>query len=74
MKQILFAALLGLGLSAARAQMPHAEWSRNATIYEINTRQATPEGTFKALADRLPYIKELGVDILWFMPLQPIGE
>ena len=74
MKQILFAALLGLGLSAARAQMPHAEWSRNATIYEINTRQATPEGTFKALAGRLPYIKELGVDILWFMPLQPIGE
>jgi len=74
MKRILFAALLGLGLSAARAQMPHAEWSRNATIYEINTRQATPEGTFKALAERLPYIKELGVDILWFMPLQPIGE
>ena len=50
------------------------EWSKNAVIYEVNVRQYTPEGTFNAFAAHLPRLKELGVDILWFMPITPIGE
>ena len=50
------------------------EWVYDATIYEVNTRQFTPEGTFNAFATHLPRLKELGVDILWFMPIQTIGE
>lgn len=51
----------------------HPEWSLNATIYEVNVRQFTPEGTLKAFETHLPRLKELGVDILWFMPIHPIG-
>ena len=53
--------------------MPHVPWSRNAAIYEINIRQFTAEGTLKAAMGDLPRLKALGVDILWLMPLQPIG-
>ena len=42
-------------------------------IYEVNIRQYTKEGTFNAFADHLPRLKELGVDILWLMPVQPIS-
>ena len=52
----------------------HPEWVYDAIIYEVNTRQYTPEGTFKAFAEHLPRLSELGVDILWFMPIQTIGE
>ena len=53
---------------------PYPDWVKNSVIYEINTRQYSPEGTFKALEADLPRIKELGVDILWLMPIYPIGE
>ena len=45
-----------------------------STIYEVNIRQFTPEGTFKAFSDHLPRLKELGVDVLWLMPIHPISE
>ena len=50
------------------------EWSRNAVIYEVNWRQITPEGTVTALENQLPRLKDLGVDILWLMPVHPISE
>ncbi|WP_353401458.1 alpha-amylase family glycosyl hydrolase [Duganella hordei] len=52
----------------------HAEWTKNASIYQINTRQFTPQGTFLAAEQQLPRLKELGVDILWLMPIHPIGQ
>lgn len=52
----------------------HPEWSKNLSIYEVNIRQYTKEGTFKAFMKHLPRIKELGTDILWIMPIHPIGE
>lgn len=52
----------------------HLEWSRNAVVYEVNIRQYTSEGTFKAFEAHLPRLKELGVDVLWFMPIYPISE
>jgi len=55
-------------------QTETVEWSRNATIYEVNIRQFTPEGTFNAFKKHLPRLSNMGVKILWFMPIQPIGE
>lgn len=54
--------------------VPYPDWVKNSVIYEINTRQYSPEGTFKALEADLPRIKDLGIDILWMMPIFPIGE
>lgn len=45
-----------------------------SVIYEVNIRQYTPEGTFQAFSRHLPRLKELGVDILWLMPVYPISE
>ncbi|MGO4478999.1 alpha-amylase family glycosyl hydrolase [Massilia sp. 2TAF26] len=59
---------------ASAAPMAHVAWSKNANIYEVNIRQYTKEGTFKAFAAHLPRLKKMGVDILWLMPVQPIGE
>jgi len=49
-------------------------WTKNANIYEVNLRQYTKEGTLQAFAKELPRLKDMGVDILWFMPIHPIGE
>ena len=50
------------------------DWSRDATIYEVNIRQYTKEGTFAAFEKSLPRLKKLGVDILWIMPINPISK
>jgi glycosidase len=55
------------------SEVIHPDWSKNAVVYEVNIRQFTPEGTFNAFATHLPRLKELGVDILWLMPINPIG-
>ena len=52
----------------------HPVWSLGSTIYEVNIRQYTPEGTFKALEKHLPRLQKMGVDILWLMPVNPIGK
>ena len=57
-----------------QVRLTHPEWSKNATIYQINTRQFTPEGTFKAAEAQLPRLKDLGADILWLMPIHEIGK
>src|SRR4030095_16508163 len=54
-------------------KLTHPEWSRNAVIYQINIRQFTAERTFRAAEEHLPRLKELGVDILWLMPIHEIG-
>ena len=51
----------------------HPEWTYNSVIYEVNIRQFSPEGTFAGVEAQLPRLKELGVDILWMMPLYEIG-
>jgi glycosidase len=59
---------------AVVSKVNHPEWTKNATIYEVNIRQYTPEGTFNAFARHLPRLKNLGVEILWIMPIHPIGS
>lgn len=78
---ILFVALLFIACKTnhsadqpSNADKAHPDWVYDATIYEVNVRQYTPEGTFNAFQEHLPRLKELGVDILWFMPIQTIGE
>jgi glycosidase len=52
---------------------PIVSWARKANIYEVNTRQYTIEGSFTAFQQHLPRLKDMGVDILWFMPVTPIS-
>jgi glycosidase len=66
-----------LFLSACQAPestFNNVSWSTDATIYEVNIRQFSEEGTFKAVERALPELADLGVDILWLMPIHPIGE
>ncbi len=58
---------------AATTTAAHPEWTYNTVVYEMNVRQYTPEGTFAAAEQQLPRLKELGIDILWLMPIHPIG-
>lgn len=48
-------------------------WAQHASVYEVNIRQYTPQGTFQAFAQYLPRLKEMGIDILWLMPVTPIS-
>lgn len=67
-----------MGKLLYRCQPPqckaHPQWAKNAVIYEVNTRQFSPEGNFRGVADQLDRLKNLGVDLIWFMPVYPIGE
>ncbi|MEZ4874623.1 MAG: alpha-amylase family glycosyl hydrolase [Flavobacteriaceae bacterium] len=45
----------------------------SAVIYEANIRQYSPEGTFNAFSKDIPQLKELGVKIIWLMPIYPIS-
>ena len=52
-----------LKVTAQTSEVIHPEWSKNATIYEVNVRQYSEEGTFKAFEKNLPKLKEMGIDI-----------
>lgn len=54
--------------------MKHVVWAQAANIYEVNLRQHTAEGTLAAFEKDLPRLKQMGVDIVWLMPIQPIGK
>lgn len=80
LKNLFFLPFLALALYSCQpaAKSPEVntgitEWTKNAVLYEVNIRQYTPEGTFKAFETHLPRLKELGVDILWIMPINPIS-
>jgi glycosidase len=70
--------IIGVALlltSCKNKECPKAEvfdW-HCGVVYEMNVRQYTPEGTLKAAEAHLPRLKELGVDIVWLMPIHPIG-
>lgn len=60
--------------SADRVAVGLPDWARGSTIYEINVRQFSASGKFAAVTAELPRLKALGVDVLWLMPIHPIGE
>lgn len=49
-------------------------WGHEAVLYEMNVRQLTKEGTFKAAIKHLPFLKNVGISAIWLMPIYPIGE
>ena len=49
-------------------------WANRASIYEVNIRQYTAEGTFKAFQKHLLRIKDMGMDMIWLMPITPISQ
>jgi glycosidase len=61
-------------MESQEVTMDMPEWAKSANIYEVNIRQYTVEGTFNAFAEHLPRLKEMGVDILWLMPIYPISS
>lgn len=70
-------AFAALGLQPAAAYNSNSvlpTWANSATIYEVNIRQYTEAGTFKAFEANLPRLQKLGVKILWLMPIHPISE
>lgn len=72
---------LCLDLVSPRAQGPASEpartapvWLRDGVIYQIFPRQFSAQGDFAGITARLDELKDLGVNILWLMPIHPIGE
>lgn len=50
------------------------DWVRNAVLYQCNIRQFSREGNFKGVEKALPRLKDLGISVLWLMPIHPIGK
>lgn len=81
MKKILILAVIALGVvscaskktAVSNTETP-SQWKRHTNIYEVNVRQYTDEGTFKAFSSSLPRLKAMGVETLWFMPITPVAE
>lgn len=75
-KQVILFVIVMMGVMmmgcSRRTKLP--SWIDDAVIYEVNIRQYTEEGTFEAFRKHLPRLKEMGVDVLWFMPIHPISE
>lgn len=74
MKALPIAIALALAAAAAAACTAAGPADKTASVvYEMNVRQYTPEGTLAAAQAQLPRLKDLGVDIVWLMPIHPIG-
>ncbi|MGZ3765413.1 MAG: alpha-amylase family glycosyl hydrolase [Mucilaginibacter sp.] len=52
----------------------HPAWIMQGNVYEVNVRQYTKEGTFNAFAKHLERLQQMGVQTLWFMPINPISK
>lgn len=76
MKKIYFVCFLisNILLYGQSSITPWPDWAKSSTIYEINIRQYSKKGDIKSVQKDLPRLKNLGVDILWLMPIHPIGK
>ena len=59
---------------SATPARPTAAWIKESVVYEIFPRQFSPTGDFAGITARLDDLKALGVDVLWLMPIHPIGQ
>lgn len=88
MKKLLFLLFALLALAACQNQsnsavqtpvkssnpaLPEPEWVRSAVLYECNVRQFSTTGDFAGVRAALPRLRDLGIDVLWIMPIHPIG-
>ena len=67
-------ALLLPAFAEEPALHPVADWIKSAVIYEVNPRTFSATGDFRGIEQRLDYLKELGVTIVWLMPIHPVGQ
>src|SRR5947209_4752260 len=84
MRSTFISLLFFIGLSIPSSAQPirttnstidgHPSWIEQGNIYEVNVRQYTKEGTFKAFEKHLQRLKNMGVQTLWFMPINPISK
>lgn len=75
MKRIFLLPLIILFCNTVSAQTKkHPAWIMQGNIYEVNVRQYTNEGTFNAFAKHLDRLKKMGVQTIWFMPINPISK
>lgn len=80
MKKLLLLSIIGLGILSCTTQKTTkmtnspSEWKHHTNIYEVNLRQYTKEGTFRAFEKEMPRLKEMGVKTLWLMPITPISQ
>ena len=74
MTRIIYIILLGILLTSCnqKENVP-TNWADNATIYELNVRQFSEKGDFNSVLPHLNRIKEMGIKIIWLMPIHPIG-
>jgi glycosidase len=61
------------GPYADRRARKSAPWVRDAVIYSVYLRSFSREGTFEGLRERIPALKEMGVTVVWLLPIHPIG-
>lgn len=52
---------------------PSADWVKDACIYSVYLRSASKEGTFAGLEKRIPELKDMGITVLWLLPIHPVG-
>ena len=71
---VLVLALLAPAFAEQPATHPVADWIRSAVIYELNPRTFSAVGDFKGIESRLDYLKDLGVTVIWIMPIHPVGQ
>jgi cyclomaltodextrinase / maltogenic alpha-amylase / neopullulanase len=67
-------ALLLPSFAQQPAAHPVADWIKSAVIYEVNPRTFSPSGDFRGVEQRLDYLKDLGITIVWIMPIHPVGQ
>lgn len=63
-----------VALGDQKTNSPWPEWLDTAVIYEANLRQGTKTRDLKGLQLELPRLKDLGVDVIWLMPIHPISK
>jgi glycosidase len=81
MKKWILSTIIGVGMISCTTQNINKstmdfpkEWKHTTNIYEVNVRQYTEEGTFRAFEKEMPRLKAMGVKTLWFMPITPIAQ
>ncbi len=52
---------------------PSADWVKDACMYSVYLRSASKEGTFAGLEKRIPELKDMGVTVVWLLPIHPVG-
>ena len=71
---LLLSLLLPLAAVDQPVARPVADWIASAVIYEINPRTFSAAGNFRSIESKLDDLQDLGVTILWLMPIHPVSQ